>query len=329
MSAIATRWSTRDSPRPARGRAAAGSSLPCRGLALALALALALSGAGAARADAYLDFNRAVVTNDVRTLSLLLERGMDPDTVNEKGEPALITAARDGSPEVVAALVRARAKVNVKNEFGDRPIMIAALNGRLPIVKLLREAGAEINFPGWTPLQYAALNGHDAIVEYLISTGADLALTGPNGASPLMLAVLSNKPDTVKVLLGYGFDVNTRNDKGETALGWARRKDYKDIEAILRKAGLVTGKRGAGGGYALAREPAEITAGDIVRALEGPIEPQVCTAEGDPVLNCVREQGCGTRLVWLKLQTTIATALDGMTLAELTRQTQPIASVAP
>ena len=90
--------------------------------------------------------------------------------------------------------------------------------------------------------------------------------------------------------------------------------------------GLPTGelakKRGAGGGYTLAREPVEITAGDVVRALEGPIEPQICTAEGDPVLNCVREQGCGTRLVWLKLQSTIANALDGMTLAELARQTQ-------
>ena len=96
----------------------------------------------------------------------------------------------------------------------------------------------------------------------------------------------------------------------------------EQLVAVLRKAGLVNGKRGAGGGYTLAREPADITAGDVVRALEGPIEPQVCTAEGDPIVNCVRERGCGTRLVWLKLQTTIAAALDGMTLAELARQTQ-------
>ena len=102
----------------------------------------------------------------------------------------------------------------------------------------------------------------------------------------------------------------------------------EQLVAVLRKAGLVTGKRGAGGGYTLSRDPADITAGDVVRALEGPIEPQVCTAEGDPVLNCVREQGCGTRLVWLKLQSTIATALDGMTLAELARQTQPNAVAA-
>jgi len=81
--------------------------------------------------------------------------------------------------------------------------------------------------------------------------------------------------------------------------------------------------RGAGGGYTLSRAPEEITAGDVVRALEGPIEPQVCTAEGDPVLNCVREQDCGTRAVWHKLQATIARALDAMTLDQVARQTEP------
>ena len=59
----------------------------------------------------------------------------------------------------------------------------------------------------------------------------------------------------------------------------------------------------------------------MVRALEGPIEPQICTAEGDPVVNCVREPDCGTRAVWLKLQSTIAQALDSMTLAELAKTT--------
>ena len=98
----------------------------------------------------------------------------------------------------------------------------------------------------------------------------------------------------------------------------------EQLVAALRKAGLVTGKRGAGGGYTLAREPATITAGDIVRALEGPIEPQVCTAEGDPVVNCVREQDCGTREVWLRVQSSIASALDSMTLADLARTKPPV-----
>jgi Rrf2 family protein len=104
----------------------------------------------------------------------------------------------------------------------------------------------------------------------------------------------------------------------------AEREDLPEayleqLVAALRKSGLVIGKRGAGGGYLLSRDPTKITAGDVVRALEGPIEPQICTAEGDPILNCIREQDCGTREVWQKLQKTIATALDGMNLAELAK----------
>lgn len=203
-----------------------------------LLVSAALIGAAApARADAYEDFNRAVATDDARTLTRLLERGMDPNTVNEKGEPALITAAREGSPPVVKALIQARVRINVKNEFGDTPIMIAALKGNLPMVRLLREAGAEINQPGWTPLLYAASNGNDAVVEYLLSSGADLALAAPNGVTPVMLAVHANKADTVKLLISYGFDLTARNDKGETALLWAKKREYKDIEQILRRAG--------------------------------------------------------------------------------------------
>jgi Rrf2 family transcriptional regulator, cysteine metabolism repressor len=137
------------------------------------------------------------------------------------------------------------------------------------------------------------------------------------------------------------FHVSTRGEYGmrlmvDLARHWgagtvslhavASREDLPEayleqLVASLRKAGLVQGKRGAGGGYMLARDPRSITAGDIVRALEGPIEPQICTAEGEAIVNCVLQPGCATHHVWMKLQTTIAHALDGMTLAELVKTT--------
>src|SRR2546430_10538845 len=145
--------------------------------------------------------------------------------------------------------------------------------------------------------------------------------------------VLGNSP--------AAFHVSTRGEYGmrlmvDLAKHWgqgtvslhavAEREDLPEayleqLVAALRKAGLVNGKRGAGGGYVLAREPRDITAGDVVRALEGPIEPQICTAEGEAILNCVREPDCGTRAAWLRLQDSIANALDGMTLAELATTT--------
>lgn len=120
-------------------------------------------------------------------------------------------------------------------------------------------------------------------------------------------------------------DLARRWGQGSVSLhGVAEREELPEayleqLVAVLRRVGLVTGKRGAGGGYTLAREPSAITAGDVVRALEGPIEPQICIAEGEPILNCVHEPSCGTRLVWLRLQSTIAQALDGLTLAELAK----------
>lgn len=138
-------------------------------------------------------------------------------------------------------------------------------------------------------------------------------------------------------LQATAFHVSTRGEYGmrlmvELARNWGRgtvslhavaerealpEAYLEQLVATLRRTGLVTGKRGAGGGYMLAKDPSGITAGDVVRALEGPIEPQICTAEGEAVLNCVHEPSCGTRLVWVKLQETIAKALDGLTLAEL------------
>jgi ankyrin repeat protein len=214
-----------------------GRSLRVRDALAACALGMLCVLSGAAWATTYEDFNRAIMNDDAATVSRLLARGTDPNTANERGEPALMTAARESGPEVVRALLKARAKVNIKNQHGDTPIMLAALRGHLPIVKLLRQAGADVNQPGWTPLLYASLNGHNAVIEYLLSSGADLALNAPNGVTPVMLAVRGNKPETVKLLASYGFDVNAKNDRGETALTWARRQQSEELETVLRQSG--------------------------------------------------------------------------------------------
>ena len=58
------------------------------------------------------------------------------------------------------------ANVNAKNRFGDTPLMAAALNGHLEIVRKLRAQGADIDPRGWTPLIYAATGGHDDVVTF-------------------------------------------------------------------------------------------------------------------------------------------------------------------
>ncbi|GAB6932348.1 cysteine metabolism transcriptional regulator CymR [Calditerricola satsumensis] len=80
----------------------------------------------------------------------------------------------------------------------------------------------------------------------------------------------------------------------------------EQLVAPLRNAGLVKSVRGAHGGYMLAREPERITAGDILRVLEGPLSP-VDEEEDDPA----------KRELWARIRDKVTEVLDSTTLADL------------
>jgi Rrf2 family transcriptional regulator, cysteine metabolism repressor len=95
------------------------------------------------------------------------------------------------------------------------------------------------------------------------------------------------------------------------------------LVARLRRAELVESRRGAHGGYTLARVPGKITMAEIVEALEGEIAPIECISESpDGALVCVREgepghDPCPTKLLWTRVQGSIVRTLKDMTLADL------------
>ena len=80
---------------------------------------------------------------------------------------------------------------------------------------------------------------------------------------------------------------------------------------------LVASTRGAHGGYRLSRPPEEITMGEIVRVLEGPIAPMICATEGEMTQICGYLEACKTRYLWAKVRDGVAHTLDTMTLADL------------
>ncbi len=81
----------------------------------------------------------------------------------------------------------------------------------------------------------------------------------------------------------------------------------EQLIAPLRNAGLVKSIRGAYGGYILSRLPEEISSGDVIRVLEGPISPVDFTEEDDPA----------KRDLWIRIKDSIAEVLDSTTLANL------------
>lgn len=97
----------------------------------------------------------------------------------------------------------------------------------------------------------------------------------------------------------------------------------EQLMTFLRRGGLVRSVRGAQGGYLLSRTPAEISAGEIVRCLEGPLSPTGCTSEDEPE-SCERSETCVTRGLWEKVRVSIASVLDNITLQDLCDEAKEI-----
>ena len=87
----------------------------------------------------------------------------------------------------------------------------------------------------------------------------------------------------------------------------------------LAKRRLIVAQAGPKGGYVLSRQPNEISVGEVVRALEGPISIVSCLDHS----GCPQELRCNLRRPVQKLQTAISQMLDTMTLAELTSDDVP------
>ncbi|EFV01629.1 transcriptional regulator, Rrf2 family [Pseudoramibacter alactolyticus ATCC 23263] len=82
----------------------------------------------------------------------------------------------------------------------------------------------------------------------------------------------------------------------------------------LKKAGLIRSLRGAHGGYQLTREPSAIVVGEVIDAVEGPIEFCGCDAEA---VDCNRAQSCPTVNLWMDVQNSIRSVIDHRSLQDL------------
>ncbi|KIQ94012.1 Cysteine metabolism repressor [Anoxybacillus thermarum] len=79
----------------------------------------------------------------------------------------------------------------------------------------------------------------------------------------------------------------------------------------LRNAGLVKSIRGAYGGYILANEPSKITAGDVIRVLEGPLQ----------VVEELEDEEPAKRELWMRIRDAVKEVLDSTTLEDLASHT--------
>jgi Rrf2 family protein len=93
----------------------------------------------------------------------------------------------------------------------------------------------------------------------------------------------------------------------------------------LKRAGLLQSKRGVNGGYTLAKPPDQITLGQILRAVDGPVEPIYCLGEG-PRDQCEQEAACVLREVWAEVHRAVANIVDRTTLQDVCDRIRPAAA---
>lgn len=88
----------------------------------------------------------------------------------------------------------------------------------------------------------------------------------------------------------------------------------EQLFAKLKKAGIVLSIRGTNGGYQLARSAADISVGDVLRALEGDMVVVDCP---DNESECAKFGSCVTKYVWKRINNSINDTMDAMTLEEI------------
>ena len=197
--------------------------------------ALSLNGPVLAQTDEQIaDFAKAAKFNDVSTVRNLVSKGVDPNILDPKGELMLNLAIRDKSSDVIAFLLtNPRTDVDISNKFGETPLMIASIEGNLPVAKaLIQGRKAKVDHIGWTPLHYACAKGQLEIAQYLLANGAIVDSLSPGNTTPLMMAVQSGNEVLVKLLLDKGADLQLRNSQGLSAI---------DIAVIYEKPWIAEG----------------------------------------------------------------------------------------
>jgi hypothetical protein len=172
---------------------------------------------------------------DVSQAERWLDAGMSPDFMGSRIGTGLMIGAWEGKLKLMQLFVERGADINKLNANGESAIALAAWRGNLEAVKWLLERGAKINAPQrkWSALHYAVFAGHDEVADFLIAQGADINAQSTNGSSVLMMAAYEGHPAMARKLIEKGADRTVKNDWGDGALEWAMRHDRLELARMV------------------------------------------------------------------------------------------------
>lgn len=177
-------------------------------------------------------------------IRLLVQHRADINATDDNGRTVLDYACYDSNQDMVGVLLSLHADTQVVDADKWSPLHSAAFRGNVRIAEmLLKEDKANINHTktsGETALGLAIKFSHKEFVQVLLNAGADCnAVTGDEGTTPLMEAVIQPEIDIAKALLSaeYPADIDRRGPQKRTALHMAANNDMSNMVSFLLEKG--------------------------------------------------------------------------------------------
>jgi ankyrin repeat protein len=168
---------------------------------------------------------------------------------SQTGEYPLHHAAKvgdDAAFRVICAASAQQAKAplvfpDFRDKEGNTPLLLAAKGGKGPVLKHLRERGADLNAVnnnGDTGLILGCRTHCWGVTNFFLVAGADANVRGAQGATALFAAAATACIRSVQLLLQHGVDLTIRADSGACALSAAVQSGSVEVVQLLEQAGM-------------------------------------------------------------------------------------------
>jgi ankyrin repeat protein len=180
-------------------------------------------------------------TGRLTLLERLMSMSMGGDHSDYAQPTAVILAADKGNAEIVKLLLDKGADPNLAEGGGGTPLMYASMSDNSDCVRFLLKAGAKVNAKdtdGVPSLQRASVYCRPDSVKLLLQNRADPNATANDGSTAIMYAAREGNIEITRSLIAAGADVTKLDKDGYSALRWAREQKHKDVEVLLRRAGV-------------------------------------------------------------------------------------------
>ncbi len=174
-------------------------------------------------------------------LDLILSRGVDINSKDDNGMTAVLFAGSRGRFELVRYLASKGGKLDDRTTQGSSLVHFACYRGDVAALKELVSNGASLAAGcdqfGNTPLVAAAMRGRTEMAAYLLDNGADPNETSHNGQSPLAVSMIAGSSDLIELLLARGADAKGVDPFGNNALHRLAYRGSAELARLLVEKG--------------------------------------------------------------------------------------------